>query len=376
MSVEIITEPGRFGQLRSDWNSLLDSSGEAGNVFLRHEWFQAWFEAFGAARKMFVLLCYDQGQLQGVAPLMLFGDNYKGLRYTRLGFIEDANAPSMNIVCRTEHESRAIGELLGFLLHHVPALWDVAVLNKVPVASLPTLQECLKKNKVRHIVRPSMDSPYIDTNGEYDAFLQTTTPKFRKQLRNKVNRLEQQGDVEIRVYDTVGEGQQYLEEAMSVSRRSWKHAGKTSMTGTPERERFFRALSRTAQDNGWLRIWLLRLGGQAIATEYHLEYAGITHAMRGDFDQGFEHLSPGSVLESAIIKHCFANSLKEYDFCGLPYGYKMRWSGKLHERRNVLFYPRRGYPAILYAAHKHGPVIRRVASSCCRPFRSREIVAQ
>jgi CelD/BcsL family acetyltransferase involved in cellulose biosynthesis len=375
VNIEIITELEKFRALRSDWNELLDSSEERDNVFLRHEFIDAWFEAFGASKRMFVVLCYHDHELAGSAPLMLLPDRYKAFKYKRLGFMEDANAPSMNIISRIGSEGQVVEAIITFLVREVSTLWDLALLNKVPItaSSFSIFLNCLRKHKIRHIVRSSMDSPFIETNGQYETFLQTTSPKFRKQLRNKINRLSQQGKVEILVFDNVGENGRHLEDAMSASSRSWKHRGKTSMTGTPERESFFRKLSCIAQEQGWLRLWILRLDGRVIAMEYHLEFRGITHAMRGDFDEAYEHLSPGSVLEAAIIEHCFSHALKEYDFCGLPYGYKVRWSRRLHERRNILFYPARGYAMLLYIAQKYGPKLNRIRLNCSRILKERKL---
>ena len=130
------------------------------------------------------------------------------------------------------------------------------------------------------------------------------------------------------------------------------------MNSTPERKKFFELLSDVASKNGWLRIWLLKLNGNPIAVEYHLEYKRKTHAMRGDFDESWDNLSPGSVLEAHIIEQCFKNDLLEYDFCGLPFGYKLRWTNILHERSNLLFYNLTPYSAALYAAQKYFPIIK------------------
>ena len=130
------------------------------------------------------------------------------------------------------------------------------------------------------------------------------------------------------------------------------------MSASPERRKFFTKLSEVAGQKGWLRIWLLSLNEESVAMEYHLEYKEKTHAMRGDFDEAYSHFSPGSVLEAHIIKKCFDNRLLEYDFCGLPYGYKVLWTKKLHERYNLLFYNRKLYSKLLYILQKYAPIIR------------------
>jgi CelD/BcsL family acetyltransferase involved in cellulose biosynthesis len=307
-----------------------------------------------------IILCYDEKTLIGIAPLMVFHDRYKGIPYKRIGFIEDANAASMNFISRQGDEKRVIESFLDCFLQKLGDVWHVAVLNKIPSASktVEILQNFAKQSNINILLRGGLNSPYISTTSNWESFLKSTSVRFRKQLRNKINKLEKAGNVEFEVWGDCGVHGEHLEEAMSVSTRSWKQAGQTTMCGTPERKKFFELLSDVASKNGWLRIWLLKLSGKAIATEYHLEYKRRTHAMRGDFDQSQDALSPGSVLEAHIIEDCFKNGLLEYDFCGRPYGYKMQWTSLLHESRNVLFYNSRPYSRGLHVIQKYLPIMK------------------
>jgi len=369
-----ITNYKDFISLKESWNKLLESSREKNNVFLRHEWFDAWWQAFGIGKNLFILLYYDDKQKPvGIAPFMLFRDTYKGLLYKRLGFIEDPNAPSMNFIVKQKYEERVIGEFMKFLLKKKKNRWDAAVLNKIPDNS-STISICtqfLKDNKAGFLLRKSQNSPYIAMKSDWERFLKTTSAKFRKQLRNKINKLLKAGEVKFDVCRDVGINREHLNDALSVSSRSWKHQEGTSMTSTPERKRFFELLSDVASKNGWLRIWLLKLNGKPIATEYHLEYKSKTHAMRGDFDEEYASLSPGSALEAQIIEHCFKNGLLEYDFCGLPYGYKMRWTRLLHERSNLLFYNATSHSHILYWAQKYFPIMHKKYEALTKDFSCR-----
>ncbi|HYA43301.1 MAG TPA: GNAT family N-acetyltransferase, partial [Syntrophobacteraceae bacterium] len=204
--------------------------------------------------------------------------------------------------------------------------------------------------------RESMRSPYIRTDSDWDAFLKSTDVKFRKQLRNKKNKLSKAGKVTIEEHTTHSPA--VLEEVFSVSAKSWKHREGTSMVSTPERRRFFERLSSVASREGWLSIWLLRLDGRPIALEYHLKHQGRTHGMRGDFDEAYREVSPGSVLEAHIIEHCFTHELKEYDFCGLDYRYKTKWTDLVHPTVNLLVYNENFRSLSIYAMQKYLPLVK------------------
>lgn len=370
MVIEVTTY-NDFMSLKENWNELLESSQEKNNVFLRHEWFDAWWQAFGTGKNLFILLYYDDKQkLVGIAPFMLFRDIYKGLSYKRLGFIEDPNAPSMNFIVKQKCEEKVICGFMEFLLNREQKRWHAAVLNKIPDSS-STISICtqfLQDNKAGFLLRKSQNSPYIAMKSDWKRFLKTTSAKFRKQLRNKINKLHKAGDVKFDVCRDVGSNSEHLNDALFVSSRSWKHQEGTSMTSTHQRKKFFELLSNVAAKNGWLRIWLLKLNGKPIATEYHLEYNRKTHAMRGDFDESYASLSPGSALEAHIIEQCFKNGVLEYDFCGLPYGYKMRWTRLLHERSNLLFYNTTPYSHIFYWVQKYFPIMHRKYKALTKDF--------
>jgi len=357
--MRLIQTHKEFVKIRDQWNELLDNSGQKENVFLRHEWLDVWWRAFGAGKGMFVILKFSGSQLEAAAPLMLFKDSYKGIPYKRISFIEDPNAPSADVILAQGHEERGLKSLFGYLYDR-KGQWTVADLNKIDrCSSTVTLAaKILEEAGARFLVRNSMASPYIKIQGEFSDFLAKTSSKFRRQLKHKFNKLNRAGKVDFVVYEDPGPNGKFLKMAMDVSRASWKHRHRTSMVSTPERREFFSELSNIAARNGWLRIWLLYLDDKPIATEFHLEYMKRTHAMRGDFDEAASSLSPGSVLEAHIIEECFRNNLSEYDFCGLPYGYKLRWTTQLHERRNLIFCNRSCYSYLLYAAQKYLPVMR------------------
>ena len=362
MVVTKVSSYSDFVDLKEDWNGLLETSEERENVFLRHEWFDVWWQAFGKAKDMLILLCHDEKDaIIGIAPLMIFRDSYKGLNYNRLGFIEDPNAPSMNFIAKQGNEETIIFAMLDHLFSREKRDWHVAVLNKIASSSI-TISICqsfFSRNRTNFLLRNGQNSPYIPTHSNWETFFGSRSVRFRKQFRNKVNKLNNAGEVSFQVWDNIGKEAKHLRDAMSVSSRSWKHEEGTSMSSTPERRKFFELLSDVASRNGWLRIWLLSLNGDPIATEYHLEYKGRTHAMRGDFDQSQDAFSPGSVLEGHIIEQCFKNGLLEYDFCGLPFGYKLRWTELLHKRENILFYNDQPYSLGLYVLQKYFPIIKR-----------------
>ncbi len=119
-----------------------------------------------------------------------------------------------------------------------------------------------------------------------------------------------------------------------------------TMQGMP---RFFRELTRRASANGWLHLWILRLDGQAVATEYQIGANGRLHALRADFDAALADLSPGAFLNIRIIESLFGRrDVHEYDMGPVASEYKLRWAVGTHETLTFELYAPSAYGRLLH----------------------------
>src|SRR5205823_3838432 len=76
-----------------------------------------------------------------------------------------------------------------------------------------------------------------------------------------------------------------------------------------------------------LHVWILRLDGRAVATEYQLVAEGRVSALRADFDPAFAELSPGAYLNHRIVQALFERGeCHEYDMGPGDNEYKLRWA--------------------------------------------------
>src|SRR5919109_4674968 len=72
LSMEIIEEHTTEGlvALRDDWNALLEACPEA-TIFQSWEWNEAWWRAFGAGCRLWLLEVREQERLVGLGPWCL-----------------------------------------------------------------------------------------------------------------------------------------------------------------------------------------------------------------------------------------------------------------------------------------------------------------
>ena len=192
------------------------------------------------------------------------------------------------------------------------------------------LQEILREQRKNFFTEVASLTPYIPIQGEWEAFLQTRSARFRKTHRNIINRISKLNKVEIQCFsqDTSGT---VFKEILAVSEKSWKQKGGIAISSRKETKKFFEALTDLAGQKGWLLVWLLKVDGVPIAMEYDLSYKGKVYALRADFDESYKEYSPGVYLEYHIIKTLFEERYHEYHTGPGLNTYKLHWTDQLKE---------------------------------------------
>jgi CelD/BcsL family acetyltransferase involved in cellulose biosynthesis len=113
---------------------------------------------------------------------------------------------------------------------------------------------------------------------------------------------------------------------------------------------------------GWLSVWALKLDGNMLAFEFHLQAEGKEYALCGHYLPEYSSLSPGTYLELHILKHVFSETerLQKYEM-GNFYNYKSKWSDKSEAYVKLSVFGRRAYSRLLsFHEMTAVPVLRRI----------------
>lgn len=116
-----------------------------------------------------------------------------------------------------------------------------------------------------------------------------------------------------------------IQDFVAVYQKSWK--------GPEPNARFIPALARMAAAQGWLRLGVLRLDGQAIAAQLWLVKGGKASIFKLAYVTGFERFSVGSVLTAALMRHALdVDQVQEVDYLTGDDAYKRDWMSHRRER--------------------------------------------
>ncbi|MHB9155701.1 MAG: GNAT family N-acetyltransferase [Endomicrobiales bacterium] len=346
-TIEMIDSFEEFRKIEGVWNEALSRSGREA-PFMTHEWFSCWWEAFGAGKKMRVLLVKEKGAVVALAPLMKTRLRVAGLPAAAVTFMHNTIAPRAGVIVLKDDE-RIMNEMLDFLSspgqgHHLLMLdslekaspANVMLRSAITSRSLP----CRQIDDAR--------SPYIPIAGSWDDYLKGRSKSFRYQL-NRLERLfAKKGDCEIRTYATAGDAGKAMEELLAVSRKTWKFRAGTAIASRPESTRFFTLLAHKGMAGGWLSIWMLKCGGKPVAFQYVLDDKRKMTGLKMEFDEEYRAMVPGKFLAQRLIQYCFDHRYDEFDMMGRDEGHKMEWSSVCRPHCKYLIFNPTPYGRMLH----------------------------
>jgi CelD/BcsL family acetyltransferase involved in cellulose biosynthesis len=324
-SVDVITDGAAFAAMESEWNATVDRAGVS-HPFLGHEWLRTWWESFGAAARLHIVIVRSGGRIQAIAPLMRETGRMYGVPVRRLRLLENGHTPRADfiVVERPEESYRAIWRALV----DADEPWDVLQLSQIPKESptLAAMSTLAAESGHATGMWHSDDSPYLPIGQTWDAYAATLSPKFRQNLRNRLTRVSQLGHPALEVLEDRAAIRDACGDAFRLEASTWKHAEGTSIESEPATRRFYAELAERAADRGWLRLLFLTVEGRRIATAYSACYQDRLLFLKTGYDPAFAKCSPFKVLASLAVRHAFDEGLVEVDFLGDDEPWKLEWT--------------------------------------------------
>ena len=346
-TVEPVMDYEGFLDLEPLWSRLVDEA-RIDHPFVRHEWVRAWWECFGAGKELHVLVVKAGSEPVAIAPLMLSKRRLHGSQVRHLEFIWSVYAERFDVIVgrRPRDAYRAIWT---YLLNQ-KARWDVLLLHQVPAGSA-TLEE-FPRLAVQHGFRVGLwrsgDSPYVPLVGSWESYLKGLHGKHRSNLRNRLKRLSQLGEVSLEVVSAAEGLADALEDGFRLEAAAWKGQAGTAIRAQPEAYRFYTRLAQAAARHGWLRLSFLRLDGQRIAFGYYLQCGNTLYLLKPGYDPRFAPYSPSNLLCYLVLRDAFERRVAELDFLAAADPWKLEWTAASRPHYWLYVFPDRLKPRLLH----------------------------
>ena len=347
MKVRMITSLREFDALAPIWQEVTREGNHA-SPFVSHDWFACCWRTAGPDRHREVWLLEDSAGPVALVPLARWQARRRGLPVRMVGFLDSPDTPFIELPI-----AGALDETIAAFVSHLRERrdWDVFSLQRIPAHSRTwKALEIALGSEFRCRAAGRERIPYLPITGDWEGFFRGRTQRFRKTCRNIENRLRRSGVVTVEEHLQVDPDGALFAEVMEVSRQSWKGPRGLAMATMEGMPRFFQELTRRASANGWLHLWILRLDGRAVATEYQIGGDGSVDALRADFDASLAELSPGSHLLAEIIRALFERGgFHAYNMGPGSNEYKLRWATDAHDLITYEVYAPTRYGRLLHA---------------------------
>ena len=279
------------------WRPLAERSR---NIFATWEWADMWWRHFGEGSELRVEVVPEK------AVLPLFVERTGPFRLLR--FIGRGHADEVGPVCAggdRDGAGAALRNALGADGFHL-FLGD---------GLAPGWSELLDAKVIERA-----SSPVVDLGvGSWDEYLAQRSANFRSQVRSAERRLERRG-LGFRLADRESL-EQDLDTLFRLHRARWP--------GSPwfaSAEPFHREFAAVALERGWLRLWILELGGAPAAAWLGYRFARVESYYQAGRDPSLQRERVGFVLLAHTIREALRDGMSEYRLLHGDESFKYRFA--------------------------------------------------
>lgn len=326
LSLQVVTELQQLLRLEGEWNAFL-SEVEGDSPFVSHEWLVCWWQQFGLNRSLYIVIARRSDKICGIAPLMKSRESWYGMPLRRLGSPYNEHVQRMDFLVAPQQQ----GDFCEAIWSHFKQIekeWDVIELSQFPKSS-PTLREFERKVASAGFAFyywQQGDSPYLPITGSWEEYIGGLSANTRSDIRRKLRRLRDSGEVELESLAAGDDIARPLEEGFRIEAMAWKGSKGTAILCDEGVRRFYATLAARMHKKNRLRLYFLTVGGTRIAFQYCLEYGNRIYLLKPGYNPEFSRYSPSQLLTWLVLRQAFESGKSEYDFLGDSDEWKLKWS--------------------------------------------------
>ena len=318
MAIHEIRTARELLSLRSDWLALWKRSSTA-TPFQSPDWVIPWWQHFGTGR-LCVLALMKAGELLGLAPLFVNGEEQSSLRFVGTG-----NTDYLDVLLDDSASHDSVPALFNYICE--TRSWLRADLENLRADSpLLKTKSC---REVREYIEEQDACPVLSLPACAEDFVESLPQQLKHNVSYYRRKLAKLGDVTIEQAVT-NNFTELFAAFVRLHEARWQMNRMCGVLAEPDAQSFLREASLDLLANGALRLYALRVAGRVVASLYGFHHARRTYYYLGGFDPEFSDCSPGTVLVAHAILEAIGEGATEFDFLRGREDYKYRWGAVDH----------------------------------------------
>lgn len=287
-------------------------------LFVLPEWLRVWTEAFGTGgNELFIRTVRQDGDIIGVAPLMRRGG-------TAIFIGDTSVCDYQDFVIAPGRQEDFCGALLDDLKENGVRELDLAHVR--PDAAVMTALVPLAERRGLPVTRePEAVSYEMDLPKSFDDYIESLTTKQRHEVRRKLRRMSESGNIEYRsVTDAAA-----VPAAMEGFFRMFVESRRDKAEFMTERMRsFFIRLAEAMAQMGLLKLGILELDHRPVAQIMCFDYNNSIYLYNSGYDPDYTSLSAGLLSKVLAIKESIERGKACFDFLKGAEVYKGHLGGR------------------------------------------------
>lgn len=335
-TVEALMAPARRPAMPC-WQELAAQASEA-NPFYHPALLGPALDHLDAERQVRVIEARSDGRLIGLLPIILRDRHARYPVRNAANWVHEQcffGAPLL----RTGEEQKAWAEILtqldaadwaGHFLHLE------SLDSEGPVAA--ALLACCAAQGRKITAIATHDRALLRSNLTADEYWQANVrAKKRKDIRRRINRLEETGTVTHSRLRDGGDVAAWTEDFLALECSGWKGEEGTALDSSEHSRAFFRAALANAARENMLDMLRIDFDGAAIAMLVNFYMGPGAYSYKTAFNERFGRFSPGVLIEIDTLRAALSDPQLDWmDSCAAP-GHPMI-DGIWAERRSIVQY--------------------------------------
>ena len=287
------------------------------SVFVLPPWLHTWWRVFGAETEMMLWVLRRNENITGIASLMRKKETAYFLGSTDV-------CDYMDFIVVPGLETEFFSELLDNLKNSGIKKLDLAHVRP-DSAVLKFLKPLADSKGYKAMVTTEEISLETDLPPDWDKYLESLTGKQRHEVRRKLRRLEEAGQVDYHFTEDNESVSGYMDTFLGMFTES--RQDKADFL-TEKMEQFFRLLAQNMLEAGLLRFGFLRLDNKPIACIMCFDYNDCIYLYNSGYDPEYNYLSAGLLSKVLGIKDSIEKGKKRFDFLKGSEPYKYHLGGR------------------------------------------------
>ncbi len=309
-----------------DWDRLLQDC-PAATFFQTWQWLMSWAECcLDEKRSLFLLACYDQERLVGVAPWYIRTGKVGPFRLRELRFLgfPDPGSDYLAVLAAKRKEQQVAHAVYAYIFHGPgKKAWDQLCLTDIRADDLFLLHFMAKVNEAGKYVELSFSGycPYLVLPRSQEELYAQLSPGWRKKVKQDIRVLEREQDLRLTSSSGSQAGRQlgaFFE--LFQNKSPWP---------STRLQAIWEKVMAKYENECPVQIDLLSVKGLTVAGLLHIQY-GTTLAMYSMVvDKNYNpKVSLGNYLVGQSIQQAIDRGYVVYDLLKGTEDYKFHWANR------------------------------------------------